>query len=118
MNKKEFDQVVGLACFLERYTAQATPCRDKTFSFSKEDQLIWKGYFETLIKPGILPDGMAFGKPDNNCPDGIGTDGAAFSDEFFQLLMQCYKYLYKALSCGEIFLEHDGWYVTDRKGTR
>ena len=115
MNKKEFDQVVSLAHFLEKYTQTAINCRTKTFSFSAEDKQVWNAYFEMLIKPGILADGMAFGKENNNVPEGIGNDGAAFGDEFFQLLMQCYKYLYNALSSGEVFLKYKNWYVTDDK---
>ncbi|MEY8322232.1 hypothetical protein AAK894_14360 [Lachnospiraceae bacterium 46-61] len=116
MNKKEFDQIVDFTHFLEKYTQQAMNSnRNKTFSFSEEDKKIWNLYFEMLIKPGILPDGMAFGEPNNDTNVGIGKDGQCYRDEFLQLLMQCYKYLYTALSSGEVFLKYKNWCTSDEK---
>lgn len=116
MDKKVFDQVVNLTHFLEKYTQQAGSIgRDKTFAFSKEDQKTWELYFEMLVKSEILSDGMAFGESNNDTKVGIGKDGACYSDEFFQLLMQCYKYLYTALSSGEVFLKYKNWYISDSK---
>ena len=116
MNKKEFDQVVNLTHFLEKYTQKAIDAgRNKTFPFSKEDKKLWDAYFEMLIKPGILPDGMAFGEPTNDTNIGVGKDGECYRDEFLQLLMQCYKYLYTALSSGEVFLKYKNWCTADEK---
>lgn len=116
MNKLEFDQVVGLTHFLEKYTQQMMDAgKNKVINFSDTDKKIWDSYFETLIKPGILPDGMAFHMPNNDTNIGIGSDGAASREEFLQLLMQCYKYLYLALSSGEVFLKHKNWYTSDGK---
>lgn len=47
---------------------------------------------------------------------GVGNDARAYRVEYYQLLMQCYRYLYFALSSGEIFLEHTGWVTADRSG--
>ena len=115
MNKREFDQVLDLTHFLEKYEEKAKDARNKTFAFQKSDMNLWKSYFEALIKPGVLRDGMAFGAENNNTNLGIGIDGECYSDEFYQLLMQCYKYLYMALSSGEIFLKHKGWVVSDKE---
>lgn len=118
MNKLEFDQVVELTHFLEKYTKQVMDTdRTKLIQFSGEDKKKWDSYFETLIKPGILPDGMAFGNFSNDSNYGVGRDGAGYRDEFLQLLMQCYKYLYLALSSGEIFLKYKGWGMSDGKET-
>ncbi len=116
MNKKEFDQIVHLTHFLEKYTQQAIDAgRTNTFPFSEEDKKLWNSYFEMLIKPGILPDGMAFGEPNNDTNIGVGKDGVCHRDEFLQLLMQCYKYLYTALSSGEVFLKYKNWCISDAK---
>lgn len=118
MNKAEFDQVVSLTHFLEKYMQQFIDAgRSKTIGFSEEDQKKWNGYFKALIEPEVLPDGKVFDAAGNHSNYGIGLDGTGYRDEFFQLLMQCYKYLYLALSSGEIFLEHNGWYVSDGKET-
>lgn len=115
MNKKEFDQVIYLTQLLEKYRQQAIDIgRDKTLSFSEEDKKLWDLYFEMLIKPGVLSDGVAFGEPNNDSKVGIGTDGLFYRDEFLQLLMQCYKYLYMALSSGEVFLKYKNWYIADK----
>lgn len=114
MNKTEFDQVVGLAHLLEKYMTQIIGAgRSKSIGISDEDKKVWDSYFESLIKPGILPDGKVFHAMGNDSNYGVGRDGVAYRDEFLQLLMQCYKYLYLALSSGEIFLEHSGWEVSD-----
>ncbi len=116
MNKIEFDQVVGLTHFLEKYTQQAMDAgRDRTITFSETDKKIWNSYFEALIKPGILPDGISFHQPNNDTNLGIGRDAEGYRDEFLQLLMQCYKYLYLALSSGEIFLKYKSWDTSDGK---
>ncbi len=118
MNKLEFDQVVSLTHFLEKYTQQMMDAgKDKVITFSSEDKNTWDTFFETLINPGILQDGMAFHTPCNDTKVGIGSDGACYREEFLQLLMQCYKYLYLALSSGEIFLKHKNWYTSDGKET-
>ncbi len=118
MNKREFDQVVDLTHFLEKYTQQAINTgRNKTSAFSDEDKKTWDLYFKMLIKPGILPDGMAFGQASNDTNVGIGSDGQFYLDEFMQLLMQCYKYLYTALSSGEVFLKYKNWQTADAKET-
>ncbi len=116
MNKIEFDHVVGLTQLLDKYTQQFMDAgKDKIIRFSDSDKKIWDSYFETLIKPGILPDGMAFHAPNNDTNIGIGSDGAGSREEFLQLMMQCYKYLYLALSSGEIFLKHKNWCTSDGK---
>lgn len=118
MNKLEFDQVVGLAHFLEKYTQQAMGAdKNKLIRFSEEDKQKWNSYFEALVKPGILPDGKAFSSSGNDSNYGVGRDGECYRDEFLQLLMQCYKYLYLALSSGEIFLKYKGWDLSDGKET-
>lgn len=104
MNKAEFDQVVGLAHLLEKYMPQIIGAgRSKSIGFSDEDKKVWDSYFETLIKPEILPDGKVFSTSGNDSKAGVGLDGRGYRDEFLQLLMQCYKYLYLALSSGRFF---------------
>lgn len=115
MNKKEFDQIVHLTQFLETYTQQTMKSdRNKTLSFSEEDKKKWGLFFEMLIKTNVLPDGTAFGEPNNDTNVGIGKDGVFYKDEFLQLLMQCYKYLYRALSSGEVFLKYKNWQIADK----
>lgn len=114
MNKKTFDEVVNLAHFLEKYSEKAHSSRNITFKFEETDMQSWQYFYTTLIEPGILPDGTAFGSTDSKTKLGIGDDGTCYGDEFFQLLMQCYKYLYYALSAGEVFLEHTGWEIAEK----
>mgnify|MGYP003400144465 CR=1 FL=1 len=116
MNKQEFDNVRTLANFLERYTSVAQKtATSKTFTFSVEDMPIWLGYYESLILTNVIPDGCAFNQKTNDTNYGVGNDGCCRREEFYKLLMQCYKYLYNALSSGEIFLKHNGWYLSEKE---
>lgn len=113
MNKLEFDRVAGLAHLLEPYRHKLPTVDTETFSLSKEDMPLYQTYFEQVILPKVLEDGIAFGLPDNDCKNGVGSDGHAYRVEYYQLLMQCYRYLYLALSSGEVFLKHSGWLIAD-----
>lgn len=66
----------------------------------------WIGYFRRLILTDILVDGKAFGEPTNDTHLGIGSDGCCVAAEYYQLLMQCYKYLYLALASGSTSLRY------------
>ena len=110
MNKKIFDEVVGLTHLLEKYIPKLPADDKRTINIEAEDRPLWDKYFKELILTDVLDDGKAFGQKDNNTHYGIGTDAAGSRSEFFQLLMQCYRYLYHALSAGEIFLKCN--YVT------
>lgn len=114
MNKQEFDTVRGLKDFFERFYPNVKEMKnDKSYEFKGQDKDIWKIYYEKLILPGILDDGKAFGA-ENSSNLGIGNDGIFLPVEYYQLLMQCYKYMYEALSCGEIYLNHTGWQIEEQ----
>lgn len=117
MNKQEFDQVRKLTAFLERFIPEVKKKNaEEIFEFSEEDKVLWDTYFKELILTNVLADGTAFGAKSNNSNLGIGTDGSCYPAEFYQLLMQCYKYMYLALSAGEIYLKYNGWYLAEKDG--
>ena len=114
MDKFTFDKVVGLAHLLEKYIPKL-PADDKhTLEIAAEDRQAWNTYFQELILTNVIDDGKAFGQKDNNTPYGIGNDASGFRVEYYQLLIQCYRYLYQALSAGEVFLKFDHWRLADR----
>lgn len=113
MNKQEFDAVRGLIAFLERFLPEVKNKKnEEAYEFKNQDKEIWDAYFNKLILSDVLTDGKAYDKS-NDSNLGIGKDGIFVPAEYYQLLMQCYKYLYEALSCGDIFMKHTGWYVEE-----
>lgn len=111
MNKTEFDKIVGLAQFLWENLdgIKKKVTKNEVVAFDAKAMPIWNEYFKSLILPGILPDGMSFGTPNNDTNMGVGKDGVALPSEYYQLMMQCYRYLYMALSSGEIYLKSGYW---------
>lgn len=117
MNKQEFDLVRGLAALLEKYIPEIQSKKaDEGYTFLDDDKALWMSYYEKLILTDVLMDGKAFGAKSNNTHLGIGKDATFVSAELYQLLMQCYKYLYNALSSGEIYLKYNGWYLAEKDG--
>jgi hypothetical protein len=117
MNKMEFDEVRELSLFLERFIPEIKKTKSiMTYAFPKQDQATWKKFYNDLILTNVLPDGTAFGGKDATGNLGVGQDGSSSAAEFYQLLMQCYKYMYQALSAGEVYLKYNGWYLAQKEG--
>ena len=114
MDKFTFDKVVELAHFLEQYIPKLPKDDSHTLAITKEDRPTWDRLYKELILTNVLDDGRAFGQKDNNNQYGIGNDASGYRAEYYQLLMQCYRYLYQALSAGEVFLQPNIWRTTDR----
>lgn len=112
MNKQEFNIVSGLADLLETYTDKVSKLKNnKTMPFSTMDMAGWKLYFQQLILTDVLEDGRGWGSETNDTNVGVGKDGEFSAGELYQLLMQCYKYLYLALTVTEIHLTEEGWHL-------
>jgi hypothetical protein len=117
MNKQEFDEVRKLAVFLEQYIPEINKLEsDKFYTFPIADQSVWSTYYKDLISTNVLPNETAFGVEVGTGKKGVGKDGICSSTEFYQLLMQCYKYMYQALSVGEVYLKYNGWYLAQKEG--
>lgn len=114
MDKFTFDKVVGLTHLLEKYIPKLPADDQHTLDIAAEDRQAWNTYFQELILTNVINDGKAFGQKDNNNQYGIGNDASGYRVEYYQLLMQCYRYLYQALSAGEVFLKFDHWRIADR----
>lgn len=113
MNKETFDQVRGLAQLLYNHVGEVPKNDQDLWTVPAADRPQWDTWFRKLILTNILPDGTAFGAETNDHNLGMGTDAKGYRSEFYQLLMQCYRYLYLALSSGEVFLQPGGWILSD-----
>ena len=113
MNKATFDKVVELAHLLEKYIPKLPKDDNHALDITKEDRPTWDALYKELILTDVLDDGRAFGQKDNANQYGIGNDASGLRAEYYQLLMQCYRYLYQALSAGEVFLQSNVWRTAD-----
>ena len=109
MNKIEFDKIVSFTALLERCHEQVQKNDRANIQVPDTDRPLYDAFFQELVLTDLLPDGKGMGESTNDTNVGMGRDALGSRAEYFQLLMQCYRYLYLALSSGEVFLQPTGW---------